>query len=401
LGILFALGLDTTKAAEPAGAAYRVLSTGTAEIHQLTGMALSPDGDTIAVGTLYGAVQLWDWRSATELKAYQIGTRFVTNLLFMDSGKLLCVLTDAEDLGQQEMTFVRLASGEMTDKVGIDSMGRGFTLPNGDVGLQHGAGMIFLDRTGTYTGRAVPFEVDLSRAALSPNGRIMVGSGSSSHYEELTFLDGEGKFQRSAELGYRSYDTIFSPDGSMVAVMQQEDGGGSDPAAFNPKTNGYDLFDVSTGRKLHRFAGHDRYLSGAAFSPDGKQFLTWSADKTLILSDIKSGAQIFRMRGHRDGVADALFLDGGRLIASNSNDGSTKIWSTRTGEQIVSLHALGDGRAEPSFIAIRPNGHFTEGGNRTFAIVHVKGGKDGAQLTEDERATLKLPSIKVADDMDE
>jgi WD40 repeat protein len=48
-------------------------------------------------------------------------------------------------------------------------------------------------------------------------------------------------------------------------------------------------------------------FTGAVFSPDGKQILTASADRTARLWDVASGKELRRFEGHTDLVNRAIF----------------------------------------------------------------------------------------------
>ena len=43
------------------------------------------------------------------------------------------------------------------------------------------------------------------------------------------------------------------------------------------------LWDLTTGREMHRFAGHEGAVSCVAVSPDGRYALSGSSDKTVRL----------------------------------------------------------------------------------------------------------------------
>ena len=276
------------QAGEPASP-YRVLSTDAAQIHQLTELAVSKDGSLVAVGTLHGAVQVWDWRRATMVSSRKIDEQIVENLFFMDDDKRLTVLY-SPDIGEQHMYVWEMATGAVADEDKVQGTGTGYFMPDGTIGMEHGVGFAFMDQQGKYANRYVEFDESMAHPAMSPDGQLIAGGGYQLHYEELVIRDAQGKFLKAIDTGFQPYDTVFSPDSKTVAVMQQEDGGLLNPADFNPKTNVYELFDVATGKKLQRFEGHHKlYLSGAQFSPDGSRFLTWSGDGTLVLWDVKTG----------------------------------------------------------------------------------------------------------------
>jgi WD40 repeat protein len=66
-----------------------------------------------------------------------------------------------------------------------------------------------------------------------------------------------------------------------------------------------------------------------AFSPDGKQIVTGSADKSEKVWDAQTGAELLTLRGHQNTVmCVALSPDGARLIACDLA-GTAKVWDAR------------------------------------------------------------------------
>ena len=331
------------------------------------------------------------------ISSRKIQDELVQNLFFMDDDKRLAVLY-SPDIGEQHMFVWEIATGAVADEGEVQSMGTGYFMPDGTIGMHHGNGIAFMDQQGKYANRYIEFDSYMGFAALSPDGQLIAGGGSTPYYEQLVIRDGQGKFLKAIDIGFSSYDTVFSPDGKIVAVMQQEDGGLLNPADFNPKTNAYELFDVATGKKLQRFEGHKLFLSGAQFSPDGSRFLSWSGDGTLILWDVETGEMLHRLTEHRNSVSEGRFLGDGSLIVSSSSDGSMKIWSAADGREIVSMHALGEQTEPPSFLGIQPDGRFFEGGPRPLEIIKVQGEEDGPALTKQERLALKLQTMEISAD---
>jgi WD40 repeat protein len=395
--LFFAWVLLASATAEAGEPSYRILSTDTAPIAGLSALAVSEDGSLVAAGTLWGTVQVWDWRRATMISSRKIQHELIQNLFFMDDDRRLTVLY-SDDIGEQHMYVWEIATGAVADEDKVQGMGTGYFMPDGTVGVYHGNGIAFMDQKGKYANRYIEFDAYMDSPALSPDGQLIAGGGSTPHYEELVIRDAQGKFLKAIDTGFQPYDTVFSPDSRTVAVLQQENGGLGNPNEFNPRTNGYELFDIATRKRLRRFGGHSLYLSGAQFSPDGSRFLTWSGDGALILWDIDTGEMIHRLEGHRDAVSAGRFLGDGSLIVSSSLDGSMKIWSAATGREIVSMHALGEQTEPPSFVTIQPHGRFFEGGLQRLEIIKMKDGADGPALTREERQALKLQAMEISAD---
>jgi len=59
---------------------------------------------------------------------------------------------------------------------------------------------------------------------------------------------------------------------------------------------------LASHRKLGRFQGHTSDVNSVAFSPDGRQVLPGSVDKTARLWDATTGQELRQFPGHTDWV---------------------------------------------------------------------------------------------------
>jgi WD40 repeat protein len=109
----------------------------------------------------------------------------------------------------------------------------------------------------------------------------------------------------------------FSPDGRQVLS------GSAD--------NTVKLWDAASGSLLRTFQGHSNEVASVAFSPDGRQVLSGSADKTLKLWDAASGALLRTFAAHSFAVASVAFSPNGRQVLAGSRDKTLKLWDAASG----------------------------------------------------------------------
>jgi WD40 repeat protein len=142
---------------------------------------------------------------------------------------------------------------------------------------------------------------------------------------------GDAVLEATATLGYPLKQFVGHTDG-VPAVAFSPDG-------KQVLTGSYDktarLWDAATGALIRTFAGHTLGVRAVAFSPDGKHVLTGSGDSTMRLWNTQSGELVLTLTGHTDGINAVVFSPDGKRIASASDDGTARIWDAKTGKELL------------------------------------------------------------------
>ncbi|MDM8557527.1 Calx-beta domain-containing protein [Candidatus Parabeggiatoa sp. HSG14] len=173
-------------------------------------------------------------------------------------------------------------------------------------------------------------EDGIKQAAFSEDGKHLV-TASWDGTARLWQIPSEGKGERreisAPKLALFQHDGVvehaaFSPDGKQIITTSWD------------KTA--QLWNVDTGQKILTLTGHRNGVSHATFNPEGEYIVTTSWDNSVRLWEAKTGETIW-VREHQSGVNHAVFSPDGQIIVTGSNDGTARLWKTATGEPLKTL----------------------------------------------------------------
>lgn len=124
------------------------------------------------------------------------------------------------------------------------------------------------------------------------------------------------------------WDVAFSPDGRQVATASAD--------------GTVAIHDAATARTTATITGHGAAVYGVDFSADGTLVATSSRDRTIRLWDARSFAELAVLRGHAGTVYSVRFSPQGDRLVSASQDGSVRLWSVAERREERLLEAATD-----------------------------------------------------------
>jgi hypothetical protein len=137
----------------------------------------------------------------------------------------------------------------------------------------------------------------------------------------------------SWELDADIMELAISPDGTLLGTANDNDWQRySDYHYYGA------LWNISTGKLNRYLLGHTQWVTGVAFSPDGKLFATTADDEPIFLWDVQTGTLEQTIKTTSGGIADADFSPSSLLLAAGTWS-EVGLWQVSNGSLLRSLSA--------------------------------------------------------------
>jgi WD40 repeat protein len=86
------------------------------------------------------------------------------------------------------------------------------------------------------------------------------------------------------------------------------------------------IWEVDTGKLLHRLSGHTRGAVPFDFSSDSRRLVTGGGDGTVRVWDVVSGQELLVLQAHSAGVSGADLAPNDRYLVTTGQDDTVRIW---------------------------------------------------------------------------
>lgn len=302
---------------------------------------VSPDGKTLAVLTGFQArfhqpnrpsiVVLLDAATLAVRWRVEKPPPYAEELAFAPDGRTLAIAAPAEGAQAVNMfgpkaSVIRLLNvenGAEVRRIPVEGFGVGSLAfaPDGRT-LAAGAGDRTIRRYDPATGQERLPRLGRERAvaAVPEQEGNLRGLGARKGFDE-------GMAREAAALA-------FSPDGKLLASGPEDLGYYGDLIDVPPIT----IWDVATGRAIHRLAGHPRGITSLAFAPDGKTLASSGGENAARLWDVATGREVERRPGHPGEIHSMVISPAdGSVFTSGNADGIVLRWDAASGRLIESI----------------------------------------------------------------
>jgi WD40 repeat protein len=283
-------------------------------------VAFSPDGNSIASGSLDKTIRLWDVASGAELHSFIGHSKDITSIDFSPDGHILASASKDRSIKLWDVDSGREVLSIKDDSIvsEIDYSPDGKIIAS--VSSQDKKVKLWDLASGRILESSQKQEGSLYSIAYSPNGKYLV-SGS---FKTFTIWDAQSlkELNKISGLTSRIESVAFSPDSQFIGT------GSSDGSVK--------IWNVKSGSEIFNFSAASPSVESIAFSPNGQYLVAGTREHVLQVWDLSSGEEIQNLYSDSN-IYSVTFSPDGQSIATGLYDKSIELWDLNKGEVFKSF----------------------------------------------------------------
>ena len=291
---------------------------------EVTSLAFSKDGKSLATFGRDGDIQLIDVQSGSVIKSHK-RAEGESNPTFLEArGHFATIAKDGSakirNLETGATIYSLAIAGPRISKIATTEDGKTIAGGSKDANSNSGNLVRVWDADGTQHFQVPAGIGGLSAMTFSPDGQTLVASAYDTDMRVWNARNGE-LMKVVEDMTVSMFDLAYSPDGTHLAAA------GVDRTIY--------LWDAKAWKLQRKITGQPEMISAMEFSPDGKLLVTggmnemaFTAPVKVIVWDVSSGKPVRTVEAeHR--VNAATFSPDGKWFAAADSSKNVKLWAVR------------------------------------------------------------------------
>ncbi|MEM0924752.1 MAG: protein kinase [Planctomycetota bacterium] len=282
---------------------------------------ISPDTNWLALGRYEGGLEIWNTRTGALERQWIGQSGQITSIRWDDSSRR--VLTGCED---GTLCVWDLAQQPTKQVLAKDLSVAQFSVDGTQMAVSERDKISIFDDDGNVQRVFKTDELAISDIAWNPDATELAVASTSGEIQTWDLSQQNPQLRHRIELDHQLpiQSITYAAEGTRLVVGSNE--------------IGINVIDVTTGKLLKTFLGHNSGVFDLAEHPEGNWIASAGSNGEAMIWSLFGLSIRRRFRGHRGYVTSVAWSPNGEQLISGDENGGIILWEAETGDSVRSYY---------------------------------------------------------------